>query len=70
MHGSQKHAGAGRRTHEQHIDLVGHEAQLTSDRQQNKCKLANLGHAEPNSKGSLRRKSEHVHYATDLQVPK
>ena len=54
-------------THEKHVDLVRHEAQLTSNREQHKSKFTNLGHAEAHREGSLRWEPEHVHYATNLQ---
>lgn len=41
-----------RLTHQQHVDLVGHKAQLTGHAQQHKGKLPDLGHAQADSHSS------------------
>lgn len=54
------------RTHEQHVDLVGQQAELAGHGQQHESKLADLGHAEAHRQCRAHRVFEEVHHHADL----
>ena len=55
-------------THEQHVDLVRQETQLTGHRQQHKGKLSNLRHAQAHSQSCPHWVLEHVNNNADLHT--
>ena len=57
-----------RRTHEEHVDLVGQQAQLAGNGKQHKGKLPDLSHAQAHRQSRACRILEHVHYHANLHV--
>ena len=55
-----------RRTHEEHVDLVGQQAVLAGRGQEHEGELADLGHAQTHRQRRARWVPEHPHHAPNL----